>query len=189
VRRFAGLGSLVVVLVLLSAFAGAGASAAATTRAPSPNAWATNICTSITAWQKSIVKRSNAMSHVKPKSLRSLHDTFVGFLSGVVHDTDTMIKQTKAAGIPKASHGADVANALQTGFKKLRAFFAADVVRAKRLSSTNATKFSAGAEAIAQTINKQANQITALFDSLDKKYRSPQLDKAMKTVPACRGIS
>ena len=185
-RRSAGLGSLVLVLVLAGVLAGAGSSARA--GAPTPNAWATSVCTSIKAWQKSIVRRSDAIGHVKPKNLKVLHDAFVGFLAGVVRDTDTMIARTKAAGVPKASHGADVANALQIGFRKVRGFFAADAARAKHLSSTNAQKFTAGAQAIAQTIDEQSNQITATFDSLDKKYRSPQLDKAMKTVPACRGM-
>jgi hypothetical protein len=185
-RRLPLLLCLVAVLAATGVLAGAGSSARS--GGPSPNVWATKICTSIKVWQKNIVRRSNAVSHVKPKNLRVLHDAFVAFLNGVVRDTDVMIVQTKAAGTPNASHGAAVANALQIGFKKLRGFFASDAARAKRLSSTNAKKFAKGAQAIAATIDRQSKEITAIFDSLDKKFRSPELDKAMKTVPACRGI-
>jgi len=151
--------------------------------------WTTKVCTSLKTWQHSLVRRSKAVNATTPKSVGDLHDRFVAFLNAVVGDTDALIAQTKSAGTPSVSQGANIENALLTGFKKLRGYFASDATKAKRLSRTNASQLAAGATALGNLIERQATQITTTFNALDKKYRSSELDAAMKSAAACKGIA
>lgn len=178
--------------MLVGALAGilAGSASPATARHQTDvKSWATTVCTSLKTWQSSLERRSKAVGATKPKSVAELHDRFVTFLNAVVKDTDTLIARTKAAGTPSVSQGKNIENALLTGFRKLRGYFAADAQKAKHLSRTNASQLGAGAAAIGDLINRQATTITATFNALDKKYRSPDLDAAMKKTVACKGIA
>lgn len=176
-------------VVLVACVLAGSASPAPRARATAPNVWVTKVCTSLKTWQHTLETRSNAVSNTKPTNLAKLHDAFAGFLAAVVKDTDKLIAQTKSAGTPSVPQGANVAHALVTGFSKLRTYFAADAQKAKRLSRTNAQKFAAGAAALGTAIDRQASSVGKTFDSLDKKYRSDALDKAMHSAKACSGIS
>jgi hypothetical protein len=188
VRKLRGFAALIAVLVLASVFA-AGTSARPAARGISANAWVTQVCTAITTWKGHVVKRSTAVSKSNPTSLTQLHAALVSFLTGIVADTDRMIAATDAAGTPSVSHGKEVASALHSGLAKLRGYFAQDLSKAKKLSRTNPQKFSAGATALSAALSKQSDQIVASFDAIDKKYPSSELDRALKTAPACRGLN
>lgn len=178
-----------VVLSLLVGVAAGSAAAAPRAGATAPGPWAKTVCISLTTWQSSLERRSKAIEASKPTNLAKLYDAFASFLANVVRDTDRLIAKTKAAGTPSVPRGAQVAGALLTGYGKLRTYFAADAAKAKHLSRTNAASFAAGAAAIGRAIERQSSQVGKTFDALDKKYRSAALDSAMKSTPACRGIS
>lgn len=180
--------SLVALAAIVAALVAGSSGAAPARQSTDAKAWAGQVCTSLKAWESSIGKRSNALSHVKQTNLRAVRDAFVTFLQGVVADTDTLVAKTKAAGSPDVSHGSDVAGALQTGLKQLRRYFAGDLARARSLPTHDAKKLGAAVTALGTAIDKQATAIGKTFDGLDKKYHSAELDKAMKSVPACRGI-
>jgi hypothetical protein len=182
-RRLGFLAAVVAAAVIAGA-----ASAAPQTRSADVHVWATHVCTSLKTWQHSLQRRSKAVSATKPSSIGELHDRFAAFLVAVVKDTDTLIGRTKAAGTPSVSNGAAIEKALVTGFTKLRTYFAADAVKAKHLSRTDASQFAAGAAAIGDLIDRQASKVTSTFDALDKKYRSTSLDKVMRGTSACKGI-
>jgi hypothetical protein len=178
--------ALLASLTAAAALAGTAAAAHATPRPPA-DGWTAQICTAVTTWNNAIVSRTHSLS-VKDNSVRALHGALTGFLQGIVDDTDTMISTVDNAGIPSASHGTDVAHGLHQGLTILRGYFAQDLKRAQRLSTTNRRKFAAGATAIANALGQQTRLVTTTFDALGTKYRSAELDAAMNRVPACQSL-
>jgi hypothetical protein len=184
-RRLAALATV----VLLASVFTAATSARPAARDTSANAWVAQVCTAMSAWKSHVVQRSTKVSQSNATSLTQLHAVLVSFLAGIVADTDKMIAATDAAGTPSGSHGKEVASALHTGLTRLRGYFAQDLAKAKKLSRTDPQKFSAGASALSAALSKQADQIVASFDAIDKQYPSSELDRALKTQPACRAFN
>ena len=174
-----------------AAFAGAGAQAAPAThsaRSTDPRAWATQVCSSVGAWQKQLEKRSAALSHVRAGDLPGLKRQLVSFLSGVVGDTDVLVAAVDRAGAPSVPHGSNIQRLLHDGFAQTRSYFVEDVAAAKLLPVSSPSRFAAGAAALGKSIDRQGKLIGASFDSIDKRYGSTQLDGAMKPVAACAAL-
>jgi hypothetical protein len=188
VKKLVGSFALVAVA---AAFAGAGAQAAPAThraQATDARAWATQVCSSVGAWQKQLQRRSAALNHVKAGDLPGLKRQLVSFLSGVVGDTDVLVTAVDRAGAPSVPHGSDIQRLLHDGFAQTRSYFVEDVATAKLLPVSSPSKFAAGAAALGKAIGRQGNLIGAAFDRIDKRYGSTQLDGAIKPVAACAAL-
>src|SRR5438132_5857326 len=113
----------------MAAIAGAGAQAAPAARharSTEPRAWATQVCGSVGTWQKSLQRRSAALSHVKGGDLRGLRNQLVTFLNGVVGDTNVLVASLDRAGAPSVPHGAEIQRLLHEGFVQTRSYFQED---------------------------------------------------------------
>ena len=176
--------ALLLVLVLSGVAAGA-------TQTSSPKKWVSVFCGSVVTWEKT-VKGNTAKLDATLSSLNqggkvdipSVKGKLVGFLKGVVHSTDTMIKQIKAVGAPDTKNGSKIQSGVLSAFAQLRTAFDNAKKSAQKLPTGNAKAFSDKALALAKTIQSSANRIGAAFRALDK-YSTKTLNDAAKKEPAC----
>lgn len=179
------------VLAAAAAFVAAGvqaAPAAHQARATAPRAWATKVCSAVSTWQKHLQRRSGALNHVSGGDLPGLRRKLVAFLSGVVSDTNVLVRAVDRAGAPSVPHGVAIQRQLHNGFAQTRSFFAKDVVTAKALPVGSPVKFASGANALAKAIGRQGSQITVSFERIQTKYGSTKLHGAMKPIAACSAL-
>ena len=66
----------------------------------------------------------------------------VGFLTKVVHSTDTMVSQIKAVGAPNVKNGAKIQSGVVSAFTQLRKAFQDAKVAATKLPTNSAKAFS-----------------------------------------------
>jgi hypothetical protein len=178
------------VTVLTAAAVAATTAPASSSRArTAPSAWTHAICTSIAAWERQVTKRAGGLQSLNSAGAAKVKKKLVAFLGGVVTDTQTLINSVKKAGTPAIPHGADAAGAVQRGLLQTKVFFARDLAQAKKLPVKPVSKFAAGASRLGASLDAQGTKVAAIFDSLDKRYPSIALAKAMKRDPACRILS
>ena len=179
--------SLLLVLVLSSAAAGA-------TRNATPEKWVNVFCGSVVTWEKTVKTQTSKLN----QTLNDLKATgkvdiptaktkLVGFLTKVVHSTDTMVSQIKAVGAPNVKNGAKIQSGVVSAFTQLRKAFQDAKVTATKLPTNNAKAFSNKALALAQTIQSSANRIGVAFRALDKYSTAPLNNAAMKDT-ACQHL-
>lgn len=181
----------IVVLAAAASFVAAGAQAAPSrehAQATAPRTWATKVCASVGTWQKHLQRRSAALNHVNGNDLPGLRQKLVAFLSGVVSDTDVLVRAVDRAGTPAVPHGADIQRKLHDAFVQTRSYFAKDAVTAKALPLASPLKFAAGANALAKAIGRQGTLIGSAFQRIQKQYGSAKLNGAMKPIAACTAL-
>lgn len=179
--------SLLLVLVLSSAAAGA-------TRNSSPEKWVHVFCGSVVTWEKSVktntTKLNQTLADLKKAGKVDVpvaKAKLVGFLTKVVHSTDTMVKQIKAVGAPDVKNGSKIQSGVVTAFTQLRKAFQDAKVTATKLPTSSAKAFQQQALALAQTIQASANRIGTAFRALDK-YSTDTLNNAAKKDAACQNL-
>src|SRR4029079_4652497 len=112
------------VLVLSSTAAGA-------TRNSSPEKWVHVFCGSVVTWEKTVktqtTKLDQTLADLKKKAgkvdVPTAKSKLVGFLTKVVHSTDTMVKQIKAVGAPDVKNGSKIQSVVVSAFTQLRKAF------------------------------------------------------------------
>jgi hypothetical protein len=179
--------SLLLVLVLSSAAAGA-------TRNSTPETWVHVFCGSVVTWEKTVktqtTKLNQTLGELKATGkvdVPTAKKKLVGFLTKVVHSTDTMVSQIKAVGAPNVKNGAKIQSGVVSAFTELRKAFQDAKVTATRLPTGSAKAFSNKAFALAKTIQSSANRIGTAFRALDK-YSTDTLNNAAKKDVACQNL-
>ncbi len=184
IRSLAVTASLLLVLALSSVAAGAAQNA-------SPKRWVSVFCGSVVTWEKTVktdtTKLDNTLAGLGKGGkvdIPGVKKKLVGFLKGVVHSTDTMIKQIKAVGAPDVKNGSKIQSGVLSAFGQLRKAFDDARKSAEKLPTGSAKTFSTKALALAKTIQSSANRIGVAFSALDK-YSTKPLNDAAKKDPAC----
>ena len=179
--------SLLLVLVLSSAAAGA-------TRNSTPEKWVHVFCGSVVTWEKTVktqtTKLNQTLGDLKATGkvdIPTAKTKLVGFLTKVVHSTDTMVSQIKAVGAPNVKNGAKIQTGVVSAFTQLRKAFQDAKVAATKLPTNSAKAFSSKANALAKTIQSSANRIGVAFRALDK-YSTDALNNAAKKDTACQHL-
>ena len=179
--------SLLLVLALSSVAAGA-------TRNATPEKWVHTFCGSVVTWEKAVKTNTSKLNG----TLASLKATgkvdiptaktkLVGFLTKVVHSTDTMVKQIQAVGAPDVKNGDKIQSGVVSAFTQLRKAFQDAKATATKLPTGSAKAFSTKAFALATTIQSSANRIGSAFRALDK-YATADLNNAAKKDAACQHL-
>ena len=179
--------SLLLVLVASSAAAGA-------TRNSTPEKWVNVFCGSVVTWEKTVktqtTKLNQTLDDLKATGkvdVSTAKKKLVGFLTKVVHSTDTMVSQIKAVGAPKVKNGAKIQSGVVSAFTQLSKAFQDAKVTATKLPTNSAKAFSNKALALAETIQSSANRIGTAFRALDK-YSTAPLNNAAKKDAACQHL-
>jgi hypothetical protein len=182
--------AMFVVSFLLAAFGAAGVTAAGAATS-SAGEYAEALCTNLTSWQQEI---SDGEATVQAdlqnaQSVSEVKTTFVQFLDDAVASGKVVVSELKAAGAPDVKDGAAVATTVRTAFAGIVKVFESARSDAKKLSTTDDSKFTAGVTKIQKSLDAASQKFGKAFTAAGKKYDTKELDTAFNAEPACSQLS
>jgi hypothetical protein len=189
--RTAGAVGLVPTLVLVGALSGA---AYGTRENASPKKWVSVFCSSVVSWERSVKSDTAKFENVvlgleaPDRNLKKARRLMVGFLAGIVAETETMVDEVSTVGPPAIRNGAKLQAGVIDGFTQLIAVFRSAKRSAQTLPTSNAASFARQAKALGNRIQSGTNRIGTAFTALGK-YSTPTLDAAAKKDPDCQKLS
>jgi hypothetical protein len=163
-----------VALVVAMTASAAGASA------PAP--WAQRVCTALGRWSARVEQVAPKAASSDPVVARA---SLSGSLAQSVIATDDLVRSLRAAGVPKVTHGREIAASFVATFTRARAQLAAAAKRANRLPTTDATAFAKGAARVERLLERTMTGVDAALAKAGKRYASTALDRALAGTAAC----
>lgn len=175
-RCAAALALLAALAVLAAGCGGSGSSDSSST--PSAEAWAGNLCSSISDWGNSMkAATSSLQGNVSKSGLQSA-------LGDISDATDTFVKDLKGLGKPDT----DAAKQAQSALQKLATELEADSQAIKSAkSSSNGTL--ATVSTVTGTLSKITDQIASTFTTLQGLDAKGELSDAFKNASSCKTLA
>jgi hypothetical protein len=186
-RRVPVVTVLVCCLALALASVGSASAAAKTTEV---SAWAHVMCTSIGTWVQALGEGADALSGRvdTAQNVKEVKQILVDFLDNTVTRTDQLLNELHDAGNPSTTGGSQVAAAIVNGVSAARRTIADALKAARKLPTSNLTKFSQGEEKISKSLTKgESKAATAIGKG--KAKASAALQDAMSNESACQSLS
>jgi len=151
------------------------------------------MCTSLVQWQKTVQQSAKSLQGTLGKlkagtNLKPVRSQLASFLDDLAKSTTDVRDNLHEVGAPSISHGKEIENQLETGFEKLAGDFHGIADRARKLPVSNPTRFLRQATSLESSISNATSGLGTALSAL-QKYDSSKIDKAAKSIPACKGIS
>src|SRR6187401_2034279 len=131
--------SMVVASVLVAgtlAVLPAGAAGAST-----PKAWATETCTALDSWVKTVQQRADKATKKVTRRATPSQKSLVAMLEGSATDTKKLLSQLRSAGVPTGPDGKTIAKTTQTAFRQVRTTLAKSAKSIAKLKPKRLTRF------------------------------------------------
>jgi hypothetical protein len=149
-----------------------------------PEQWAGKVCLAVKPWSSSI---NAAVSSAQQKitsgsSPAQIKGDLLTLYGGARDASTTALGQVRAAGIPDADNGEDVARQFTSALTAARDAFGRAATRTAALSTSDKNAFYTAVVTIGQQLTQENNQNSAGFSHVS----SAQLQKAFDTVPECQ---
>jgi hypothetical protein len=187
VRTAAATGVMVALIAVGAGTASAlpGAPPRSVARAPSVSvtAWTRSVCQAFGRWDQQLLKLGATVS--SPADLAAAKTAITRFLTGATATTAKLVKDLKAAGVPRIPHGSAIGQLFVHAAQGLKDGFAQAQSAARRLSTTDPGAFAPAEAALVSQINTAASTLNATITQAATTYQAPSLDRAFRTTSAC----
>jgi hypothetical protein len=179
---------------------GGGSSAEATTttttRAARPtktvgvDVYAGSVCSALSTWLNNLANASTvfANSTNAESDLRKVRADFVTFFGGAIQETDRMVAQVEAAGVPKLPKGPQVSDSLLRELAEFKPLLVEAQGRARRLPVEKPARFTKQAQTLGAGFRIETTKLETVFDVLAQRFREPQLARAAAADANCRDL-
>jgi hypothetical protein len=169
------------VLAIGAGFAGCGGSSSS---GKTPEAYVKAVCQAIIPFQTDVKAKSSALNVSNLTSPAAGKTALEGFMSAVVADTEQAVNKLKAAGTPNVSNGKTISTAIVNAFNQLKAALQQAQSQTNNLPTNSAAAFKAAAQTLGTSIQTSVGAIGSSLNGL----KSPELEKAAKSVAACQSL-
>ena len=152
-------------------------------------AYATSLCTAVGDWVDALKSESttfqDAASNItSPQDIGGVKDALVTYAGDLVADTDALIDEVDALGVPDVANGQELVDGLDAGFQSARDLFAQLEEDAKGLSATDPTAMINSMQEMATRLQAGAKKIQDAFAAIDDS----ELKRLSETIPACQAL-
>lgn len=176
-------------LVAALALAGCGSSAApsaSTGAKTSPTTYADHICTAVGTWVHTLQDSSNGIAkQIAPGTPPArAKEALQSLLSSSVAASEAIVKELHAAGTPEVANGDHIATSLLEAFEHATTALAHVRETITRLPTSDRRAFLTATKSVSADVRAS---LSGLFSGL-APLRSPALQKAAATAPACATI-
>jgi uncharacterized protein YoxC len=146
------------------------------------------VCGALTSWGTAVQGEETKLSSniASITSLQTGKETMSRYLDSILSDTNTMIDKVKAAGTPDVQNGSAASSELLNALTKLRDALESSRRQAASMSTSSPQAFQADAQRIASGIESSFSRVGSSLSSSNVK--SPQLEQAFDSDPACKNI-
>jgi hypothetical protein len=174
---------LVLVGCSSSSSAGSGSPSASASGALSATEYVTGVCSALTTFQAS-VQQQQASFNPNTTDLTALKQSWTDFLDGMIQDTQTLVSDIEALGVPDTSDGQAAADALKTDFGQLQQDLQQLRDQSASLSPTNPASFATDFRSLLQTFGTDLQG----FGTDLQQLPSGELEAAFSAAPGCAAI-
>lgn len=182
--RRARLSSLPLVALVAALLAGCGSGGSSSV---TPSAYVSSICSAVAPFERDVLTRSSALDLTTVKSPAQGKKALQQFLTAISSDTDAAVGKLRSAGSPKVANGSKISHAILTAFQSLSAAMHRAVGQANALPTASTQAFERGAEALGNDVRTAMSGIGSNLQS--STLKSPDLQKAAASAPACKSIN
>jgi hypothetical protein len=177
-------------VVLAACGGGNGAGEAGGSEPIAAGVYAGSVCGALRTWQQHLqsasailIQRTNAA-----KTLAEVKTQFVSFFDGAAGETDTMLDEVQAAGVPDVNDGEGVAASMLRELRRFRQIVLTAKTKAEHLPLGNEQLFTKQTQTMGTAFQFEITKLPTLFDELGKQHNAPELASAAKADPACRSL-
>jgi hypothetical protein len=170
VRRIV-VASIAAAALLTSAACGGGSEEAGGSEKWGPvehEVWRADICTALREWITSwrSLSREFADEGLVYSSGEEAKTALVTFVTGLLDETDVMLKKVDAAGTPAGERGEEVRRAFRNAFGQMRRVIADALAEVQNLPTRSVSAFNSEAEALARSAELAYEEVGRQFSDL-----------------------
>lgn len=139
-----------------------------------PKQWGRDVCTAVKDWVSTVEDAEASLdSDVEAASSPSqVKDSIVNFVGTIVQATDTLLEETRQAGVPKFKDGNKVSQIMKGGFNEIRNLFAEAQDTLNTADANDQAQFQAAASEVEATITEGVEEVEQTFERAERKYKS-----------------
>jgi len=147
-----------------------------------------SVCGELSAWKQQLASASASLMQQTndPKmSLAEVRTRFVTFYGGALAETNTMLAEVRAIGVPDVNRGQQVATSLQQSLRRFRTLLLDATARARRLPVDNEVNFTKQAQQLGTGFEMESTGLPRLWDYLAEHFEAPELLTAASAHASC----
>ena len=152
-----------------------------------PATYVHSVCTSLSTYKSKLNTLQGSSGLANATTLTDARDRLASLLGQVVTATSTVVTDLQNAGAPNIKNGNKIAALIVREVAALRDAFAKAEHAAQALSTTSATAFKKGADAIGNHVTVVGKKVQNVLDGVRKRYNTTVLKAAQKQDPSCQG--
>lgn len=150
-----------------------------------------SVCSALAMWLDNLANASAvfASSTNDEPDLRKVRAKFVTFFGGAIDETDRMVAQVEAAGVPRLAKGSQVSASMLREIGTFRPLLVEAQGRARRLPVAKPATFTKQAQTLGAGFRIETTKLETVFDVLAQRYKEPQLAKAADADSSCKSLA
>jgi hypothetical protein len=146
--------------------------------------YATGTCTAINDWITSIQDRATGLSDVPPDATAG-QDVMLDFLDGVISDTDALIGEVEALGVPDVPEGEAASEALLGVLGQVRDLYQGIRDSVADLDTSDPTAFASALGELSTGLDSGSTDIGSALE----EFQDGELAGAFQADPACAQLT
>ena len=153
--------------------------------------YAGSVCAALSSWLDNLANASNvfATSTSAENDLQKVRAQFVTFFGGAIDETDRMVAEVEAAGVPRLAKGRQVSAAMLRELGTFRPLLVEAQSRARQLPVARPARFTKQAQSLGAGFRIETTKLETVFDVLATRYHEPSLARAAGDDVNCRHLS
>jgi len=173
-------------VVVCTAFLLGGCGGSSAPSKTSPGAYLKSACGAVGDWVATVKARESRLVEQLPSSPTPVQGRRLlqSFVAEVVGATDQARSRIRAAGVPGVKEGDLIAEKIAGAFQQISGVLTHAREDAEHLPTANPTAFSTAATLLGNSVQRALSSIGTGLSAL----RSPQLEAAAATIPACQSL-
>src|SRR3954447_21629834 len=150
-----------------------------------------SVCSALGTWLDNLANASAvfANSTNTEPDLQKVRAQFVTFFGGAIDETDRMVSEVEAAGIPRLTKGAQVSASMLKELHSFRPLLVEAQGRARRLPVGKPASFTKQAQTLGAGFRIETTKLETVFDELARRFGEPRLALAAAADTNCRELS
>ena len=150
-----------------------------------------SVCSALAAWLDNLANASAVFANTtnNEPDLRKVRAQFVTFFGGAIDETDRMVAQVQAVGVPRLAKGPQVSASMLRELGSFRPLLVEAQGRARRLPVAKPASFTKQAQTLGAGFRIETTKLETVFDVLAERYKEPKLARAANADSSCRALA
>ncbi len=148
------------------------------------------VCTALSVWDQQLESASAVLAQRTntENDLTKVRAEFISFFGGAIDETDGMLADIEAAGVPDVDNGEKVAAAVLKSLRVFRPILVEARAKAKTLPVDDEQLFTTQTQTLGTRFGFERSGLATLFEAVGEQYKTPELTRAANADATCRAL-